>query len=175
MRFCRYLPLALLGTVAFAGCAHPKAAGDIAKSGGLYNKFVPAARTSSVGKVFMAFPEEAIATIDLDHPAFPQGAFLVARDADQKPTAVLQATRQVGLVTQGFMIISGTLARGEEIVEPGPELARLVQENIDTYLVAHPAPAPAPAASSATPEPAVPAGTAPAVTLTPVPPATTAP
>ncbi len=169
MRLCRHLPLALLGATALAGCAHPKAADDIAKNGGLYNKFVPAAKTSPVGKAFISFPEEAIATVDLSHPAFPQGTFLVARDADQKPTAVLQATRQVGVVTQGVMIISGNLARGEEIVEPGPELARLVQENIDAYLVAHPAPAATmPAATAA------PAGDAPTVTLIPATPAATA-
>jgi hypothetical protein len=54
----------------------------------------------------------------------------------------LETTRRASSnAFQGMMIVSGNLAPNEEIVEPGPELQRMVQENIDSYLVAHPAPA----------------------------------
>ncbi len=170
MRLCQYLLLAIPSTLALAGCSHPKAADDIAKNGGLYNKFVPAARTTVVGQVYYPELDIAIASVDLSHAPFPQGTFLVTRDAQQQPTAVLQATRQVSFTGQGMMIVSGTPKRGEEVVEPGPELARLVQDNINTYLVAHPAPAPSPAPAAAS----APAGTTPAVTLTPISPSATA-
>jgi len=158
MRACRHLLLVLLGLIALGGCSHPKPAAEVAKNGGLFNKFVPAAKTSVVGKTsFYVNQTDAIAVVELNRAPFAAGSFLVARDGQQNPTAVLQATRQASASgVQGVMIVSGDLAPGEEIVEPGPELARLVQQNIDAYLVAHPAPA-APATATAPDSPA-PAG-----------------
>jgi hypothetical protein len=141
----------LLGAVALGGCSHAKSAGEVAKNGGLYNKFVPAAKTSVVGKEDWADLKDAIAGVDLNREPYPVGSFLVARDAGGNPTAVLETTKWTGRQMQGVMVVSGTLSSDEEIVEPGPELARMVQENIDSYLVDHPAEAaaaPAPASST---------------------------
>ncbi|HTB62168.1 MAG TPA: hypothetical protein VK737_01155 [Opitutales bacterium] len=149
----------LLGAFALGGCSHAKSAGDVAKNGGLYNKFVPAATTSVVGKEDWADLKDAIAGVDLNREPYPVGSFLVARDAGGSPTAVLETTKWTGRQMQGVMVVSGTLTSGEEIVEPGPELARMVQENIDSYLVAHPAETAA-ATITATPAPAAAADTA---------------
>jgi len=155
MRLLQPTLFVLLPATLLCGCWHTKSASDIAKNGGLYNKFVPAAKTSIVGKVEMSNLTDAYAIIERDpsHAAFPVGAFLVVRDADHNPTAVLETTKQVGRVapSQGVMIVSGQPKEGDEVVEPGPELARLVQENIDKYLVDHSQPAPTPTATTTKP------------------------
>ncbi|HVY71853.1 MAG TPA: hypothetical protein VHH73_18115, partial [Verrucomicrobiae bacterium] len=90
----------------------------------------------------------AIVTLDLDRRPFPVGSFFVARDENNTPTAVLEATKQstrAAPYSQGMMIVSGQLLQGYDVVEPGPELARLVQDNIDKYLVDHSRPVTPPA------------------------------
>ncbi|HVU37841.1 MAG TPA: hypothetical protein VHC95_05865 [Opitutales bacterium] len=156
--------LLLLPTALLCGCAHTQPAAKIAANGGLYNKFVPAEKTSIIGHTEVVDLQDATAiiTLELSHAPFSEGSFLVARDAGNVPTAVLQATRQVSHTTpasQGVMIVSGQLSAGYEVVEPGPELARLVQENIDKYLVDHSAPL--------TPAPAAPANSTQAITPLP--------
>jgi hypothetical protein len=170
--------LALCGGVALGGCAQVKSAGQVAKDGGLYNKFVPAAKTTIVGTANWVDLKSAIAVVQLNRAPFPEGKFLVARQDADTPTAVLETTRRASASGfQGVMVVSGTLTEKEEIVEPGPELARMVQENIDSYLVAHPAPAADQPAETATP--AAPADTSapstelPAPEITPPPAATT--
>jgi hypothetical protein len=167
MRFCRQILLVFLGAVALGGCAHAKPASQVAKDGGLFNKFVPAEKTSAVGTANWVDMKTAIAIIELSRPAYPEGKFLVARASAESPTAVLETTRRASANGfQGVMIVSGTLSEKEEIVEPGPELARMVQENIDSYLVAHPE------AATATPPPATPeATTSPSTELPPPTPA----
>jgi len=151
MRYLRHFTgafaLALL-----AGCAHPKSASQIAQDGGLFNKFQPAEKTSVAGKTDLVGEGDAIAVIELNRNPFPVGSFLVARDASQSPTAVIQTTKSIRHQFQGVMIVSGKLQSDEEIVEPGPELAALVQQNVDAYLVSHPATTTAPA-NPATPLP----------------------
>jgi hypothetical protein len=117
------LLLVLLGAAALGGCSSATPAAQVAQNGGLYNKFVPADKT----------------------------------------TIVLETTRRASTNGfQGVIVVSGTLDEKEEIVQPGPELAKMVQENIDAYLVAHPDP-------SATTAPAAPAASAPPTTELPPP------
>jgi len=137
MRFFRHF-IGALALALLAGCAHPKSASQIASDGGLFNKFKPADKTSIVGKTDLIGEGDAIAVVELNRNAFPVGSFLVARDAGQNPTAVIQTTKNVRHQFQGVMIVSGKLQSDEEIVEPGPELAPLVQQNVDAYLVSHP-------------------------------------
>ncbi len=85
----------------------------------------------------------------------------MARDADQKPTAVLQATRQVGVVTQGVMIISRNANPGRGDRRTGPGIPRAWCGGILTP-ISWPIPRPLRQRPAAAP-----AGTAPAVTLTP--------
>jgi len=160
------LPAMLLG-----GCWHTQSADTIGKNGGLYNKFVPAEKTTIIGTTVAVNAHDAYAIIERNRAAFPAGAFLVARDASQNPTAVLETTKQAGRTypSQAVMIVSGQLKEGDEVVQPGPELAKLVQQNIDQYLVDHSKPA---APTSPTEAPAMVNGTvpaAPATTTTPAP------
>lgn len=134
---------ALLAVGFLCSCSHTVPTEKIVQNGGLYNKFVPAEKTSLVGKTDAVYLTDAFAIVnlDLDRKPFPVGAFLVARDENSTPTAVLQTTKHAtntAPYSQGLMIVSGQLLRGYDIVEPGPELARLVQENIDKYLIDHP-------------------------------------
>jgi len=155
MRIRLPLLLILLGVASLTACSHTKSAGQVAQDGGLFNKFVPADKTTAVGTANWVDMKTAIAIVELNRAAYPEGQFLVARDANAAPTAVLETTRRASTNGfQGVMIVSGTLEEKQEIVEPGPELARLVQENIDSYLVTHPAPAtdkPADTAPAVTP------------------------
>ncbi len=153
MRLPRPALPALLSVLLLSACSHTQPAEKIAQNGGLYNKFVPAEKTTLVGKTDAVYLADAFAIVnlDLDRKPFPVGTFLVARDESSTPTAVLQTTKHgtnTAPYSQGMMIVSGQLLRGYDIVEPGPELARLVQENIDKYLVDHPQ-AGAPAAGTA--------------------------
>lgn len=143
MRLPRPALLLLLPMTLACGCSHTKSAGEIAQDGGLYNKFVPAEKTSIVGTVVAVNTHEAYAIVERSRAAFPAGSFLVARDANHSPTAVLETTKQAGrsFPSQAVMIVSGQLKEGDEVVEPGPELAKLVQENINQYLVDHSKPA----------------------------------
>jgi hypothetical protein len=153
------LPWTLLFALALAagGCAHPKPAEQIANDGGLFNKFKAADKTSVVGRVDYVDPDAAddAAIVQLSRAPFAMGTFLVVRDTSMAPTAVIETTKQSSHNFQAVVIVSGKVLADEEVVEPGPELARLVQENIDSYLVSHPAPAPAKAmdiSAPATPE-----------------------
>jgi hypothetical protein len=132
------LPLAVLA----GGCATSKPAAQIAQDGGLFNKFKPAAQTTVVGRVDYVDPDatDATAIVELNRAPFGLGSFLVVRDASLNPTAVLETTKQSSHSFQGVVIVAGKVSENEEVVEPGPELAKLVQENIDSYLVAHPEP-----------------------------------
>jgi hypothetical protein len=146
--------LVLLTAFCVAGCAHSKPATQIAQDGGLFNKFQPAAQTSVVGSVDYVDPDASAATaiLNLNRAPFPMGTFLVVRDASQAPTAVIETTKQSSHNFQAVVIVSGKVLANEEVVAAGPELARLVQENIDSYIVAHPEPAPTkPADTSAVP------------------------
>jgi len=159
------LSLALSLALVAGGCAHTKPVEQIAKDGGLFNKFKPADKTSVVGRVDYVDPDASAATgiLELNRGPFAMGTFLVVRDASQAPTAVVETTKQSSHNFQAVVIVSGKVLENAEVVEPGPELARLVQENIDSYLVAHPdaaaakpadtsapaeAPAPAPAVAT---------------------------
>ncbi len=168
----RHASLLLLSASLFCGCSHTQPVETIAKNGGLYNNFVPAAKTSIVGSVDTVNLYSAYAIIDRvpSHGPFAVGSFLVTRDANQNPTAVIETTKQFGRSTpsQGVLIVSGQPKAGEEVLEPGPELANLVQENIDKYLVDHSAPAEAKAPEMANPPaPAADATTAPTTTAAP--------
>jgi hypothetical protein len=145
-----------LAAALLCGCSHTQPAEKIAENGGLYNKFVPAEKTSLVGKTDSVYLADAfvIVNLDLDRKPFPVGSFFVARDEGGTPTAVLQATKQATRsepYSQGMMVVSGQLLRGYDIVEPGPELARLVQENIDKYLIDHSQPPTLPPANEPKP------------------------
>jgi len=150
-----YRSLAALLALAAASCVHPKPATQIAQDGGLFNKFQAAAKTTVVGQVDYVDPDASAATaiINLKRGPYPMGTFLVVRDASQAPTAVIETTKQFSHNFQAVVIVSGKVLENEEVVEPGPELARLVQENIDSYIVAHPEPTPAKPADTATPAP----------------------
>src|ERR1700690_1058457 len=117
MQYCRPLLLVLLGALALGGCAHAKPAGQVAKDGGLFNKFVPAEKTTPVGTANWVDMKTAIAIVELNRPAYPEGKFLVARASADPPTAVLETTRRASANGfQGVMIVSGNLAEKEEIV-----------------------------------------------------------
>jgi hypothetical protein len=135
-----YSTLVLLLAVCAGGCAHSKPAAQIAQDGGLFNKFQPAATTTAVGSVDYVDPDASTATaiLNLNRPPFAIGTFLVVRDANQAPAAVIETTKQSSHNFQAVVIVSGKVLEREEVVVPGPELAKLVQENIDSYIVAHP-------------------------------------
>lgn len=158
MSLPRPILFVLCSAALLCGCSHTQPTEKIVQNGGLYNKFVPAEKTSLVGKTDAVYLSDAFAVInlDLDRKPFPVGSFLVARDENSTPTAVLQVTKYAtnhAPYSQGAMIVSGQLLRGYDIVEPGPELARLVQENIDKYLVDHTQPpAPPPVSEPNTPK-----------------------
>jgi hypothetical protein len=122
-----------------AGCAHSKPAAQISKDGGLFNKFQPAAKTSVVGRVDYVDPDANLASaiLELNRQPFAMGTFLVVRDANLAPVAVLETTKQTSHDFQAVVIVAGKISENEEVVEPGPELSRLVQENIDSYIVSH--------------------------------------
>jgi len=157
------LLLVLLGAAALGGCSSATPAAQVAQNGGLYNKFVPADKTTIVGSAKWVDMKSGIAVVELNCPPFSEGNFLVARESADTPTAVLETTRRASTNGfQGVIVVSGTLDEKEEIVQPGPELAKMVQENIDAYLVAHPDP-------SATAAPAAPTASAPPTTELPPP------
>jgi len=144
------LSLALIASA----CSHTKSADKIAQDGGLFNKFTPADKTSAVGHVDYVDPDASLASaiLELNRAPFAMGTFLVVRDAARAPTAVLETTKQTSHNFQAVVIVAGKVLENEEVVEPGPELARLVQENIDSYIVAHPEPAPAKPAETSIPK-----------------------
>jgi hypothetical protein len=149
----------ILSLALFAGgCAHTQPAAQIVQDGGLFNKFKPAASTTVVGQVDYVDPDASLASaiLELNRQPFAMGTFLVVRDANQAPTAVLETTKQSSHNFQAVVIVAGKVSENADVVEPGPELARLVQENIDSYIVAHPE-----AAATKPAEPITPAVTPP--------------
>ncbi|HVU38673.1 MAG TPA: hypothetical protein VHC95_10080, partial [Opitutales bacterium] len=77
------------------------------------------------------------------------------------PTAVLETTTYLGNASpsQGVMIISGQPQAGEEVVDPGPELAKMVRQKIARYVAQQNAPTPSgvPTQTTVSPTPSSPA------------------
>ncbi len=150
--------LLLLPAMLALGCSHPD---EAARSGGLYNKYIPAEETAVIGSTVASDPQDGYAVIERNRAPFLSGYFLVARDASHNPTAVLETTTYLGNASpsQGVMIISGQPQAGEEVVDPGPELAKMVRQKIALYVAKQNAPTPSgvPTQTTASPTPSSPA------------------
>lgn len=143
------------------GCSHPD---EAARSGGIYNRYIPAEKTTVIGTTVAASPPDGYAVIERNRAPFLGGYFLVTRDALHQPTAVLETTSYLGnsSPSQGVLIISGQPQAGDEVVDPGPELAKMVRQKIALYVAAKQNPAaqsatPAPTAATTSPTPVSPA------------------
>jgi hypothetical protein len=126
----------LLSATLLCGCAQTDSVSSADRSGGIYSKFIPADKTATVGTAVAVDPYSGYVVLERNRAPFDAGAFLVARDSSHNPTAVLETSGYTGssYPSQGLKIISGHPQTGDEIVDPGRELAKYVQRNIDQYV-----------------------------------------
>jgi hypothetical protein len=133
-------PLSLVALLA-AGCTQPRSAQEIADAGGLQNanfkaaqaKNKPAITASSsqvVGFVSWASRVENMGAVHLTVPPLPADTILVARANSLAPIAIMRTTNTVRGHTQGVWLINGLPVAGDQVIQPGPEYAPLIQANL---------------------------------------------
>jgi hypothetical protein len=127
----RWLALAsVVALLAVTGCQSPQSAQSIEDTkAGL---FKPAAQTQVVGEIQLIISSASLGAVKITSGnALPPDTYLLARDHDLKPTALLQTTSTIKGQVQGVTLLNGVPAIDDEVVIPGAEYTKLIQGNLD--------------------------------------------